>query len=625
MVTQRQLVLFQALLTQPFVSLETFLSLTNMSERTVRYDISSLRSVLVAHDVSIKYAPGKGFYIPINQKVLAENFLLQHSGVDKATEDKDMNHVLENEMVLILATQRYTSIFELAERLYLSETKAREVIQNVTERYGTKLKISSDRGKGFYLDGDEFEIRKVVSGILESMFENASQMNQWYVSLKMIHDLFPKSVMDAIINDFKSQNLKYQVWYTNDKFVAVLSYLFIQWLRVEYFLSNESHKDSIDDVHAPHLAPITYAYCKDILHHVDIADELYEVVSAQRILKENGIYINDRSIADQHLLSAIDDIVAYLRTTEYCFDIESLQKDLFLHLQLSTVKETPSMDTQERYVLEQIQEKYLEFYTMAEICSELIRERIGKQFSDIEISYIAIYLYKNADHDMQRKRVIVVCSTGRGLSTLLTTRIRHVFPNIEVVETMSVYQLINRHLNNDIDFIISTVDIEDIGVPVIKISVVLSQNDIQQIQSYLREDVHIEYQFKSSEIELPNSDINSQNLVKYSEIVNSIILQFIELVSSISSEYHVEYDALLGLLIHIHLAIPRWAKGVEEGQEDQIDEYLQIQSEHPALAKQLDAFFSRVEHTLFLTLPINERLAFYTYIVRRTSYETDSN
>lgn len=60
-------------------------------------------------------------------------------------------------------------------------------------------------------------------------------------------------------------------------------------------------------------------------------------------------------------------------------------------------------------------------------------EDMNLSYSESEISYIAIYLYKNKKEKKNKKyRVVTVCGTGRGLARLLQTRLEKVFGNIEI-------------------------------------------------------------------------------------------------------------------------------------------------------------------------------------------------
>ena len=79
-------------------------------------------------------------------------------------------------------------------------------------------------------------------------------------------------------------------------------------------------------------------------------------------------------------------------------------------------------------------------------------------------------MYKNSVHaETEQKNVLVVCATGKGLSHLLTLRIKNVFPALNVVGQVSPYQLAKASDLKNVDFVISTIPLENTVVPVVKI------------------------------------------------------------------------------------------------------------------------------------------------------------
>lgn len=143
--------------------------------------------------------------------------------------------------------------------------------------------------------------------------------------------------------------------------------------------------------------------------------------------------------------------------------------------------------------MDEIEYDYPDYYQLAIRCGEIFKEHFSVNLSKKELSYIAIYLVKHVVSGLRQKRVIVVCATGRGLSTLLVTRIRHVFPTLNIVETMSFFQLESIKRHDNIDLVISTIPVEKSIYPVVKISNVLSNADIRTIHEYLNEDITVDY------------------------------------------------------------------------------------------------------------------------------------
>ena len=145
------------------------------------------------------------------------------------------------------------------------------------------------------------------------------------------------------------------------------------------------------------------------------------------------------------------------------------------------------MEEENSYVLEEVREHYYSYYQLAVKCGEIIQREMELPYHELEICYLAVYLYKNSiQAEKTGKNVLVVCATGKGLSHLLTLRIKNVFPMLNVVGQISPWQLSRVSDLKDVDFVISTIPLEHKLVPVIKISRILSEEDIKRIQDYLK-------------------------------------------------------------------------------------------------------------------------------------------
>lgn len=108
---------------------------------------------------------------------------------------------------------------------------------------------------------------------------------------------------------------------------------------------------------------------------------------------------------------------------------------------------------------------------------------------DAEWAYITLHILAAMERYKQNHKlnVIVVCSTGLGSAQMLKTRLENEFMGyIHIVDVISYYQLNDEYLEN-IDLIISTIDISVsfFNVPVVKVSVFLNNKDIQAISKYI--------------------------------------------------------------------------------------------------------------------------------------------
>lgn len=106
--------------------------------------------------------------------------------------------------------------------------------------------------------------------------------------------------------------------------------------------------------------------------------------------------------------------------------------------------------------------------------------------SDDELAYLCLYFQLTLE-SKKTKRVVLCCSTGIGTSHLLKKRIQNTFPDIEIIDAISLNRLKKMDLS-EVDFVISTIKMnEKISCPVVNVSVLLDQRDVEKIQSVMKE------------------------------------------------------------------------------------------------------------------------------------------
>ena len=117
---------------------------------------------------------------------------------------------------------------------------------------------------------------------------------------------------------------------------------------------------------------------------------------------------------------------------------------------------------------------------------ELKQKYYPKHFiSEDELCYLCLYFQLALEPKTPRQRVLLVCSTGIGTSHLLKKRVATVFPELEIVDVISLRQLKHRKAA-DLDFILTTVGIDfEISCPSVTVSALLDSKDIEEVRRLL--------------------------------------------------------------------------------------------------------------------------------------------
>lgn len=627
MMTRRQLKILDILLKRKApVKIEELLELLNKSERTIRYDISKLRTILSEHGGELRFLPQQGFYIPINYHVIVEKLWLdQYKIMKESTAQENVENEVFHTMLLLLGVSKYVKLSDFEDVLFISERAIFTYISNFELYYDHLFEIKNERNYGYFLDGDEGMLRLKMAEILIEKNKKFSSAELYIGGLPDIfNDYLSLAELVEICDIYKRANAKYQVWLDQEKFLIILNYLIVRYVRIKNFLSLDL---LVNDSRT--ISPTMYTYCEELINSDDKEYKELEIETLAQILIDHNIFVNDAGINDPQVMGYVEQMIVLLQEKKYDANYKSLFNDLYLHFHAMLNHRSYVKNREEQLILEDIRNKYKYHYDLAESVVAQLEIKNIITIPKEEVGYVAIYLYKNKNSSLKKKKVVVVCSTGRGLSTLLVTRVKHVFPQIDVVEQLSFYQLENNEYRRDIDFIISTLPVKNKNYPVITISNVLSSNDIRKIYGFLNDEHSEKILRKYTLIDGSEAiDINAKStldLSKYSILVSEITLSLIEITTEIADEYPMKYDSILGLTIHLLMAIPRWLENRKDSYDDLVEkEFAIIELSHPKLVKYLDAFFLNVENTLLIRISIYERIAFYQYILRRKEDEKDS-
>lgn len=113
-----------------------------------------------------------------------------------------------------------------------------------------------------------------------------------------------------------------------------------------------------------------------------------------------------------------------------------------------------------------------------------ITQKSSYIISDDEVGFLTLYVVRAIEDATNYKRVLIMCSTGVGTAQLLQTKVRHSFPDFDIVDVISskTYQK-DLKKYQDIDLVISTVQVPYQTVsPIIQVSALFNEGDKRRVK-----------------------------------------------------------------------------------------------------------------------------------------------
>ncbi|EKY01654.1 BglG family transcription antiterminator [Selenomonas sp. oral taxon 138] len=140
-------------------------------------------------------------------------------------------------------------------------------------------------------------------------------------------------------------------------------------------------------------------------------------------------------------------------------------------------------------LLAEVEAEHPELMELARYSTRMMEEEVGAPLPADEIAYIAIHIgaaLTEAGGDHPVVRVLVACPTGLGTSRLLASRIRRAYERIRVVGELSSLALTAQEITRRaVDFVVSTVPLPPLPVPVVVASAFLTASDRARIDAVL--------------------------------------------------------------------------------------------------------------------------------------------
>lgn len=139
-------------------------------------------------------------------------------------------------------------------------------------------------------------------------------------------------------------------------------------------------------------------------------------------------------------------------------------------------------------LIDSIKSEYPQIYNEVELVSKLVSEKYElPKISDDENGFITLYFARMLEQSGKKIKTLITCTTGVGTSELLKVKVNKKFPNIDVIEVVSLREVessINKH--NDIDLIITTINLaEPLHIPVVVVSAMFTNVDQKRVAEKL--------------------------------------------------------------------------------------------------------------------------------------------
>lgn len=478
---RRQVNLMKCLNENPKASIRELGEILNVSVQTIKSDLQNMKAFLQDYGIAVELLSGGQLRLQGGENITC---MLKASSMM-------MEFSLEKQVMLfVLLNEDFVVLQEVADALFVSKSLVEKVMPILMKKYPEELQ--SVRHYGIRNVATQLEKRSRFAELMDSYVQGidfSAELQQFHVNhfplqqyieakeiergvaavdyLQKIHDF---SFTDEAVCQFFLQVIYMQSCYRRWKRVPVGS-VFSDM--VSGMPEDKAYVDAAAMV------------CRIL--QLENVDEKAYMKYLFMILRKQQMSDHTRFVdAMQELVNDIFKKIFERLSIDFHTD-ESLLKGLSVHLYTTIMRRSQPKTFSLDYSWDDIRHQYPMGFEMATIAAEVLQERFSYAVSNDEMTYLMLHFQAGIErlkNGEKKIRVLVVCHYGLAAASLIATRLEHIFRAVEVTDTISMQhflQLTEIHA----DLVVSTERIVKQTIPVIYVTPLLEQNELQPLRRFI--------------------------------------------------------------------------------------------------------------------------------------------
>ncbi len=495
--------IIELILSKQVVHYQDIMEYTGMSRKTITKYLNKVEAIVNQQGVELVRKRGQGIHFRGNTNALLAKFPALKDG-SQSEEERRIS-------IMTFLTQQSSPILldDIADHFFISRSTLERDLNILKSSYGLKLTATTE---GIQFKSSEGDVRRLIGQLLQSYWGQEIKQNQRTgkmvrtfkipASLKRYVDKQTLDQMQRVLNQFVA-TLKVDVNEYQYESLLIHTTIAIQRIRNGEYISHLSSSR----LNGITISPSTTKLAKMLVaaFGCTLPDEEIAYLNIHVAAIEDGyIDLAHNGIVEQKMVN-------WLRTVLSDYD-NQLLRNLTLHLRPALVRIKNGISITNPYC-NQVKTYFPVAFDHALALAMAITKRYRLQLTEDEIAYLALHFEsfierrKTSRSDVE---LVIVCSTGYGTAELLKQRVMDKLPNVNIVNTLSVSELMAGPVTADI--VISTIPLRLNGTRVIQVTPFLNDHEIDVLKK-LSQDVRKEKYAREAFVKLlsPNGIITNSS------------------------------------------------------------------------------------------------------------------
>lgn len=487
MLSNRQTkILYFLLKTESFVSIARLAEMFDISQRSIQYDLQNIES----------FQDNKQFVLMRHKSLGVKAKTLDQKIYDSELDNlSEIVHLTKNErktnilITLFEATQPLSSnhlaeLMKVSRRTIVNDLK---LVQQWLASYHLEMKYIQN--KGFIINGEEEALRQAYANIVKNYFKMTVPYFQ--------DNLFSEEEL-AIVRKTVIETLNEEDYRLVQSAVDGLVYhIIIAIHRLKLNYSIDVPKEEYEKVCDTVQYRISQKLKKNLEIKFDIQfSESEAIFITLHLLSSKISSIKENNINTGELEQFLNELIKQV-SVEIGVDLRENSKllnGLIVHIQPAIHRMKFNL-VEKNPLKEDIKKQYKNVYDIVKRNIHIIEEAYDISFTEDEIAYMTVHFVSSIERISTQKssyiKVVLLCGSGIGTSQLLKSKLGNLYPEFDVIDAYSIYQIDEEELlKKGVDYIISTVDCHFDEIPVVTVDTFLnksSRDQLNQIVNQYRE------------------------------------------------------------------------------------------------------------------------------------------
>lgn len=542
--TPRMKQIFQVLLREEeAIPVKTLAEKVGVSKRTVQRELEYIESALKAYEIRFMSKTGVGVWLEGSAKEKNRMLMEISEGDDYDVSNRENRR--KRLILEILKEKGLKKLFYYSSQFGVSEATISgdlEAIEEWLNRYG--LFVNRKPGSGISVEGSEDNYRKAIRAFINENMDTQAVREAYqdvngnaasYENLKkssigqLLNDDIVRRVMDCITGMNNARVLTL----TESSYTGLIIHISIAINRIlknEVIESDKSWQEENGKDEDYQLAEAIVAELEEEFEVEIPKVEIGYICLHIKGAKHEKIQWDDKKIPEmengqmQQLLNAMVDAFDQEKAYLLKQDDEFIQ-GLLAHMQPTLIRLMHGMQIQNP-VLDDIRKNYPDIYARCEKVAKVLEETAQKPVPAEEIGYLTVHFgaalvrLEERKEKIRKVQVGVVCSSGIGISRLMSSKLEKIFRDRVVITTYGKND-ITPFVASRVDFFITSITLEQAQIPVLEVNPLLNEEDIQRIQHMVykyermpgKQEEADEFTVQLEEINLVAAQINT--VIKY--------------------------------------------------------------------------------------------------------------